>query len=88
MTDRDPNIVNSALSREVTQQGGTVRVDIYRLEDEPRWSLEVVNDRGTSTVWDDLFDTDADADAAFRAALVEEGIEAFLDSAKVIPFRR
>ena len=44
-----------------------------------RWSLEVVNDHNTSIVWEHQFETDRDADGAFRSALVTEGFEAFLD---------
>lgn len=88
MADRDPNLITSGLSRSETREGITVRIEIYRLEDRPGWSLEVVNDRGTSTVWDDLFATDNDADAAFEKAIAEEGMKVFLDSATVIPFRR
>lgn len=88
MADRDPNLVTSSLSREVSRDGVAVRVEIYRLEDRPGWSLEVVNDRGTSTVWDELFETDDAANAAFHEAVVAEGMTAFLDSATVIPFRR
>lgn len=50
MSDRDPNIVTSGLSGPVTRDGVTVDVQIYRLEHEPGWTLEVVNARGTSTV--------------------------------------
>lgn len=88
MADRDPNLITSSLSREVSRNGVAVRVEIYRLEDRPGWSLEVVNDRGTSTVWDELFETDDAANAAFHEAVVGEGMTAFLDSATVIPFRR
>jgi hypothetical protein len=88
MPDRDPNLITSGLSRDVTREGMTVRVHIHRLEDRPGWALEVVNDKGTSTVWDDLFDTDDAADAAFRETLADEGMDAFRDSAQVIPFRR
>lgn len=88
MPDRDPNIVTSGLSRQVIRQGVTLRVEIYRLEDEPGWTLEVVNAQGTSTVWDDVFETDDAADKAFRTTLDFEGVQAFLDNAKVIPFRR
>jgi hypothetical protein len=88
VAERDPNLITSSLSREVSRDGVGVRVEIYRLEDRPGWALEVVNDRGTSTVWDELFDTDDAADAAFREAVEAEGMAAFLDSATVIPFRR
>lgn len=88
MADRDPNLITSSLSHEVSRDGVTIKVEIYRLDDRPGWSLEVVNDKGTSTVWDELFDTDDAAYAAFHDTVVEEGFAAFLDSATVIPFRR
>jgi hypothetical protein len=86
LSDRDLNIVNSSLSRAITRNGVTVKVEIYRLELQPGWSLEVVNQTGTSIVWETLFDTDEEANQAFEIALDEEGIESFLDGAKVIPF--
>jgi hypothetical protein len=55
---------------------------------EPAWSLDVENEHGTSTVWDDPFATDDAAYAAFRQNIYEEGMRAFLDQAVVIPFRR
>ena len=88
MQDRNPNIVTSGLSRTVSEGGLTVRVQIYRLEHEAEWVLEVVNEARTSIVWDDLFATDVEADAAFSKAVDEEGMRTFLDSAKVIPFKR
>nr|WP_202386381.1 hypothetical protein [Allopontixanthobacter confluentis] len=84
--DRDPNIVTSSLSRSVTSNDITVDVRIYRLEHDTHWSLEVVNEEGTSTVWDAPFDTDSEASAAFELAIEEEGIETFLDKDNVIPF--
>jgi hypothetical protein len=44
--------------RAVTKDGVTVKVSIVRLEHESQWSLEVVNDAGTSIVWDDLFSSE------------------------------
>ena len=88
MPDRDPNLVTSGLSRTVEIDGVTVHVNIYRLEDDPQWALEVVNAEGTSTVWDAVFDTDEEAFVAFQLTVEEEGMEAFLDRGNVIPFRR
>ena len=88
MSDRDPNIVNSGLSRTVSRDGTSVDVMIYRLEHDPKWALEVVNDAKTSTVWDALFDTDDEALQAFELALADEGIEAFIDRSNVIEFPR
>lgn len=86
MSDRDPNIVNSSLSGLVTIDGVTVDVQVYRLEHDPKWALEVINEAGTSTTWDILFDTDDEAYAAFKLVVEEEGIESFLDNDNVIPF--
>jgi hypothetical protein len=83
--DRDPNIVRSGLSGTVAEDGLTVAVEIYRLEDDLTWLLEVVDNTGTSTVWDDQFETDDGALAAFQTVLADEGIQAFTER-KVIPF--
>ncbi len=88
MKERDPNLVTSGLSRSVTQDGVTVRLFICRLEYEAEWTLEVVNSAGTSIVWDQPFSSDDAADEEFLRTVNEEGMAAFLDSAKVIPFRR
>lgn len=79
MNDNDPEIIHSGLSGVITRDGITVRVDIYRLAHEQEWHLDVVNELGTSTVWDEPFDSEADAMAAFEQAVADEGMETFLD---------
>ena len=89
MREKIPNLITSGLSGVVTQHGVTVHVEIYRLEQEPvEWSLEVVNDAGVSTVWDETFPSDKLAHEAFLRTVAEEGMSAFLESGNVIPFRR
>ena len=88
MKERIPNLVSSGLSGIASKDDITVEVFIYRLENEPKWSLEVVNDAGTSIVWDDLFDSDDDAYAEFQQTVEEEGMRAFLDNQNVIPFKQ
>jgi hypothetical protein len=83
MTEREPNIINSSLSRTVVWNGYRMQLEIYRLDDRPGWTLEVVNEVGTSTVWDDLFDSDSEAEAAFRETLKAEGLAAFRDEGNV-----
>lgn len=88
MSERDPNLVTSSLSGSQSKDGISVEVNIFRLDQEDLWTLEVVNEKGTSIVWDDQF---ADDDAAFKAfeqVLADEGMATFLDSANVIPFPR
>ena len=88
MAQRDPNLVHSGLSRKFTKDGVTVEVSILRLEGEADWTLEVVNEAGTSIVWDDLFPSDNDAYKEFFRTIEEEGMNAFLDKGNVIPLRR
>ena len=84
----DPNLVISGLSREYSQGGGRVRIEIFRLEREEEWTLEVVAEDGSSTVWDNTFVSARVAlDEAIRA-VDEEGVRSFLNGGNVIPFHR
>jgi hypothetical protein len=42
------------------------------------WSLEVIDQEGASTVWDDLFATDHEALAEFYQTLEAEGVQSSL----------
>ena len=75
----EPELIQSPLSQTITRDGHTLQVDIYRLEEEADWLLEVVNEEGTSHVWDDRFATDQAALDAVHEAIDEEGVAAFLD---------
>jgi uncharacterized protein len=88
MEERIPNIVTSGLTRRVTQDGITVELCIYRLEEESAWTLEVVNAAGTSIVWDDLFSSDETANEEFLKTVADEGMATFLDGAKIVRFPR
>lgn len=79
MAGPEPELIDSPPGWSIERNGRHLTVNIARLATERGWSLEVVNDKGTSIVWDDLFDTDRDADDAFRNALAQDGFEAFLD---------
>jgi hypothetical protein len=76
----DIEIESSPLSGEFTRDSITVRVEIYRLRSrDGGWALEVVDQQGASTVWDEDFPTDQDAYREFRRTIESEGIRAFLD---------
>ena len=80
MIDEEPEIESSALCRSVTLDGMTVQVAIYRLAGKgDRWSLEVVDEQGASTVWSDTFETDLEANAEFLRTLELEGIKSSLE---------
>ncbi len=79
MIDDDPEIEKLPGAPE-TRDGFTVRVEIYRLkEGDGGWSLEVVDYKGNSIVWDERFATDKDAYAEFYRTLEAEGIRSFLE---------
>ena len=86
--ERDPNIVNSSMSRKIVEDGITFDVQIYKIEGTDEWSLDVVTPDGTSVVWDDLF---SDDEVAFEEAINtirSEGALAFQNGGdNVIPFR-
>lgn len=78
MAQADPVIHYSPLSQIAVHDGAKLDLQIYRTDDS-RWVLEVVNERGTSTVWDEQFDTDRAAFDAFTRTLDTEGLAAFED---------
>ena len=88
MKEHEPNLITSSHSRDITQDGITVELCIYRLETKTEWALEVVNSVGTSIVWDNQFSSDDVANEEFLRTVAEEGMATFLDDAKVIPFPR
>jgi len=70
----DAEIEMSPLCQELTDRGKSVRVDIYR-GDTGDWVLEVVDEFGNSTVWDDKFDSDVAALDEAKATIRDEGID-------------
>jgi hypothetical protein len=79
MEDPDYKLVYSPLCRQVSQEGRTVDVHIYRGEHEDTWVLEVISEDGSSTVWDGRFSSDHDALAELHATINSEGMAAFDD---------
>jgi uncharacterized protein len=72
-------IEHSPLERDVTRDDATVRICIYRGRDDPDWLLEIEDEHGGSTCWDDRFHSDQAAlDEALRS-IDEDGIRSFID---------
>jgi hypothetical protein len=71
---KDPEIITSRHSGYVTKDDVTVELCIYRLEDT-KWTLEVVDAEGTSTVWDDEFETDDAAYTEFQRTIAQGMLE-------------
>lgn len=78
MTDEDPKLIFSTLCRRIKRKRTSIRVHIYRLEHDTEWQLEVEDQAGGCTVWDEKFDTDEAALQEVMKVIETEGIETFL----------
>jgi uncharacterized protein len=74
-------LIHSPLTRTHSADGHTLHIQIYRSPDSP-WILEIVDEQGTSTVWDDPFDTDTAALEAAFVAIETEGVRSFVTQAR------
>ncbi len=72
--EEDPKLEISSLSQEISSGGRTVSVEIYRLEGEENWFLEVVDEFNNSTCWDNPFETEASALTEAKKTVLAEGV--------------
>jgi len=78
-------IIESPLSTKINDESTYVDIEIYRGGDDDFWTLEVVDETGGSTVWDDKFPTD---EAALKEALEtieDEGLASFMQDEVKMP---
>ncbi len=81
MTDGEMELIHSPLTRTHSAEGHSLQIEIYRSADSP-WILEVVDELGTSTVWDEPFETDTAALEAAFLAIEAEGVHRFVTKAQ------
>tara|TARA_B100000378_G_scaffold71776_1_gene55131 strand:+ start:6251 stop:6511 length:261 start_codon:yes stop_codon:yes gene_type:complete len=67
----------SSLSQNLSADGKTVKVEICRGEDGG-WNLAIIDEFGTSTIWDEEFDTEAAALKEAKATIRDEGIDSLI----------
>jgi hypothetical protein len=72
-------IVMSPLCRSFESQGQTVQIDIFG-DGDGGWLLEVIDQFGNSTVWDDSFSFDQAALDEALSTIDKEGIESLIGS--------
>lgn len=77
----DMKLIHSPLQQTYSAAGHTLSIQIYRSADS-MWILEVVDEGGTSIVWDDPFETDKAALEAAFLVIEEEGIASFVTEAQ------
>ena len=78
-TEAERYPVRSPLSQRVARDGTAVEIEIYD-DGKDGWLLEVVDEFGTSTVWDESFATDSAALAEALKAIDTEGIASVIGS--------
>jgi uncharacterized protein len=76
--DEKYKLIHSPLTRSLTRDGITIKIQIYHGADDAKWLLEVVDHEGGSTVWDETFETDKAALEEVLLTIENEGIETFL----------
>ena len=86
MTESEPNLVTSGKSQQIVVDGYPFSIEIYRLEGEKTWTLEVVDLDNASHVWDEQFKSDKDARNAALQEIESEGPLAFMRGDNIIPF--
>lgn len=75
--ETEPELVMSPLCQPYERDGEVVQVDIYGT-DPNKWILEVVDQFGNSTVWDDPFPTDRAALDELKKTVEEDGIKSLI----------
>lgn len=76
-TDDDVDVVLSELCADVEIDGRFLTVEIYKTTIDPSWYLEVINEFGTTTLYDEPFLADGLAWQQFEKTVKEEGLAAF-----------
>lgn len=76
--DEEPKLEVSPLSQEISSEDKTVKIEIYRLEGDPGWALEVVDEYNNSTVWDDTFETESAALTEAKETILADGIRSLM----------
>lgn len=70
-------LIFSPLSGEISSGGKKVQADIYQ-DERGGWILEICDEYGNSTVWDEPFKSDSAALTEAKKAILAEGIDAFI----------
>ena len=74
----EPKLIESSLCDKIERDGISLEVAIYRSEDS-QWILELVDESGTSIVWDEQFATDRAALDELMKTIDRDGIRAIVE---------
>jgi uncharacterized protein YecA (UPF0149 family) len=79
LNETDDAIEHSPLERTITRAGTTVSVFIYRGREDAGWLLELEDELGGSTVWDEPFESDRAALDEALQTIERDGIHSFAE---------
>ena len=74
----DPNLVYSSHGADIEIDGYRFEVQIFRAQHDAEWLLEVIDEVGTSHVWDETFEDDKEASNMAVQTIEEEGVHDFI----------
>jgi len=78
--NNEPELITSELSQDIASGGKSVKVEIYRLESDKQWTLEIEDEFNNSTVWDETFETQLAALTEAKKSILAEGVKTFIRS--------
>ncbi len=78
MNLKEPKLIISDKCKSVLVDGYRFEIEIYRLENQDLWTLEVIDVEDASYVWDDKFGSDQEALDTAVDILNNEGALGFM----------
>lgn len=84
----DPNLVYSSHGADTEIDGYRFEVQIFRAEHDAEWMLEVIDEVGTSHVWDETFEDDREAFDVATQTIEEGGVpDSIRGGSNVVPLK-
>ncbi len=77
--DNEPTIIYSPLTQRIEGDGTFIEVEIYRVEGEEGWILEVIDEEDAATIYEDRFETEQEALEEVLDAISKHGVRVYLD---------
>lgn len=78
MNEEEYEVKYSPLCKKIETEGTVIEVLIYS-DDHGKWILEVVDEDGTSHLWNQHFDTDEQALEEVISTIEKEGVAGIID---------
>ncbi|MBO6506810.1 MAG: hypothetical protein JJ977_18580 [Kordiimonadaceae bacterium] len=77
MDDEEFELIYSPLCQKLSSGGRTVDIQIYG-DGNGKWLLEIEDEYGNSTVWDDPFETDSQALLEAKKSILKDRVTKYI----------